>query len=135
MSLEREMIDACCDPTCYHMQRNKAFKEARAACIAELLSDPQGESDRAHDQAVRDCVTAIEGLMKHQVKAAPEVQGAPSRSEAAQIHPGWKLVPHEPTKEMIEAGNEQYNRMMWMKDYWQAMWHAAPDCSTSKENP
>ena len=39
---------------------------------------------------------------------------------------GWKLVPHEPTEEMIDAGVEQYNRMAYMKDYWQAMWHAAP---------
>lgn len=67
MSWEREMIDACCDPTCYHMQRNKAFQEARAACIAELLSDPQDESDYAYDRAVRHCVSAIEALMKHQV--------------------------------------------------------------------
>jgi hypothetical protein len=71
MSLEREMIDACCDPSCYHMQRNKAFKEARAACIAELLSDPQGETDHAYDRAIKHCVTAIEALMKHQVKPSP----------------------------------------------------------------
>ena len=74
MSWEREMIDACCDPSCYHMQRNKAFKEARAACVAELLSDPQGEPDYAYDRAVRDCVNAIEALMKHQVQAAPKSQ-------------------------------------------------------------
>lgn len=67
MSWEREMIDACCDPSCYHMQRNKAFREARAACIAELLSDPQDESDQAYDRAVRDCVSAIDRLIKVQV--------------------------------------------------------------------
>lgn len=70
MSWEREMIDAACDPSCYHMQRNKALKEARAACIAELLSDPQDEADRAYDRAVRDCVNAIEALMKHQVNTS-----------------------------------------------------------------
>ena len=74
MSWEREMIDACCDPSCYHMQRNKALKEARAACIAELLSDPQDEVDQAYDRAIRDCVSAIEALMKHQV--APQGQSA-----------------------------------------------------------
>ena len=76
MSWEREMIDAACDPTCYHMQRNKALREARAACIAELLSDPQDESDHAYDRAIRHCVTAIEALMKHQVQVAPKDQSA-----------------------------------------------------------
>ena len=70
------MIDAACDPTCYHMQRNKALREARAACIAELLSDPQDESDHAYDRAIRHCVTAIEALMKHQVQVAPKDQSA-----------------------------------------------------------
>ena len=76
MSLEREMIDACCDPSCYHMQRNKAFREAINACISEHLDDPQDEPDKAYDIAIRHCVAAIERLMKHQV--APKVEGAPS---------------------------------------------------------
>jgi hypothetical protein len=67
VSWEREMLDACCDPSCYHMQRNKAFKEARAACIAEHLSDPRCEADQAYDLAIRHCVAAIERLMKAQV--------------------------------------------------------------------
>ena len=74
MSWEREMIDACCDPVCYHMQRNKAFREAINACIAEHLSDPTGEQeDIAYDQAIRGCVSAIEKLMKAQV--APKDSG------------------------------------------------------------
>lgn len=76
MSWEREMIDAACDPSCYHMQRHKAFREARAACIAEHLDDPQDEADKAYDRAIRHCVAAIEKLMKHQVKAAPKDEGA-----------------------------------------------------------
>ena len=67
MNWEKEMIDAACDPSCRHTARNQAFKEARAACIAELLSDPQDESDHAYDRAIKHCVTAIERLMKHQV--------------------------------------------------------------------
>lgn len=72
MSWEREMIDACCDPVCYHIQRNKAFREAMNACIAEHLSDPTGEpEDVAYDQAIRDCIAAIERLMKRQVVSNP----------------------------------------------------------------
>lgn len=80
------MTDACCDPSCYHMQRNKAFKEARAACIAELLSDPQGEPDYAYDRAVRDCVNAIEALMKHQV-APSDSSASLTCTNAASLHP------------------------------------------------
>jgi hypothetical protein len=38
----------------------------------------------------------------------------------------WKLVPHEPTKEMIDAGYEQWHRVGTTADAWMAMWHAAP---------
>ena len=77
MSLEREMIDACCDPSCYHMQRNKAFREAINACISEHLDDPQDEADKAYDIAIRHCVAAIEQLMKHQVGALAPQAGLP----------------------------------------------------------
>lgn len=39
----------------------------------------------------------------------------------------WKLVPHEPTKEMLEAGHEQWHRIGTTTDAWQAMYCAAPD--------
>lgn len=47
--------------------RQKALQAARNACIAELLAEPQEETDHAYDRAVRHCVTAIEGLIKYQV--------------------------------------------------------------------
>lgn len=37
-----------------------------------------------------------------------------------------KLVPHEPTKEMLEAGREQWERIGYASDVWQAMYCAAP---------
>lgn len=45
----------------------QGLRDARKACIAEHLDDPQDESDTAYDLAIRHCVTAIEKLMNHQV--------------------------------------------------------------------
>jgi hypothetical protein len=74
-----------CPPSCYHTQRNKAFQEARAACIAESLSDPQDDSDRAYDRAIRHCVAAIEALMKHQVPAPRDDYDA----HTGKLHPQY----------------------------------------------
>lgn len=47
---------------------------------------------------------------------------------------GWKLVPHEPTKEMIEAGREQWHRIGTTTDAWQAMFCAAPTPERAQES-
>jgi hypothetical protein len=40
---------------------------------------------------------------------------------------GWKLTPHRPTREMIDAATEQWHRLGGPDDAWMAMWHAAPE--------
>lgn len=45
-----------------------------------------------------------------------------------------KVVPHEPTKEMIEAGREQLDRMGFVKDVWQAMYCAAPLAQSAEQD-
>lgn len=51
----------------------RGLKDARNACVGELLVDATGEADDiAYDNAVRDCVSAIERLMKHQVAGSAE---------------------------------------------------------------
>ncbi|WP_248321988.1 hypothetical protein [Caballeronia sp. Sq4a] len=59
-----------------------------------------------HDEA-----STINGLLAASASAEPEFS---------------KVVPHEPTKEMLEAGREQLDRMGFVNDVWQAMYCAAP---------
>ena len=71
MSWEKEMAEATCDfPTCERQAYQRGLQDARKACIAELLSDPQDdEGDRAYDRGVRDCVSAIEKM--YRIEVAP----------------------------------------------------------------
>jgi len=46
----------------------------------------------------------------------------------------WKLVPHKPTKEMLEAGCEQWHRIGTTEDAWQAMYCAAPEFSGESDD-
>ncbi len=66
-SWEREMQEACCVfPACELQAYEQGLRDARKACIA--VSDPQdNDGDKAYDQAVRDCVRAVEALIKVQV--------------------------------------------------------------------
>lgn len=68
MSWEREMQEACCDfPTCERQAYQRGLADARKACIAELLDDPQpGTGDETYDSAIHDCIFAIEELISHE---------------------------------------------------------------------
>jgi len=65
--------------------------------------------------------------------AIKSILAAPSVDAQAAVAEGWKLVPHEPTKEMLEAGREQWHRVGTTTDAWQAMFCAAPAQPTDKE--
>ena len=40
---------------------------------------------------------------------------------------GWELLPLTPTKDMIEAGQEQWHRIGTATDAWKAMYGSCPD--------
>lgn len=52
---------------------------------------------------------------------------AAALSTEANAPEGWRLVPHEPTAEMLAAGREQWHRVGSTADAWMAMWQAAPE--------
>ena len=62
-----------------------------------------------------------------------ETHVQPALEVVKKVFNGWKLVPHEPTKEMLEVGHEQWHRIGTTKDAWQAMYCAAPECPAEGE--
>lgn len=93
-------------------------KTDTAVAKPRTLNFAHYEAFDAAGRKVQKEIDAFKAAISESV-AAPT---APSSDTA-----GAKTVPHEPTKEMLEAGREQLNRMGFVKDVWQAMYCAAPE--------
>ncbi|PXX41130.1 hypothetical protein NA66_1001740 [Burkholderia pyrrocinia] len=109
----------------------EAISKKRDAPSAPL----EGTGNGADALIKRLCV--LRGKLRDDVGAWEVVRDAidalsrtPRTEVAGAVQEGWKLVPHIPTKEMIEAGCEQWHWIGTTTDAWQAMFCAAPDAPT-----
>ncbi|HFT9087069.1 TPA: hypothetical protein ACJFSB_000693 [Escherichia coli] len=90
-----------------------AYTAPPAPVSDSLLSELLGIAKRAADEA-DECAHAefSDDAMKHSAaiadweRRAAMLQGAVGNSPV--IQDGWRLVPEEPTHEMLEAGDEQF---------------------------
>lgn len=95
------------------MNDEQIIERCKAAGI-KWIPPQQDEDDSGAFPGMFDMVTMSEmrALLAASASAEPEFS---------------KVVPHDPTKEMLEAGREQLDRMGFVKDVWQAMYGAAKE--------
>ena len=73
-------------------------------------------------------ISKIQSILASEIECSIfEQHVQPALEIVKKVFDGWKLVPHQPTKEMLEAGCEQWHRVGTTTDAWQAMYCAAPD--------
>jgi hypothetical protein len=73
-------------------------------------------------------INKISSILASEIECSVfETHVQPALEVVRKVFVGWKLVPHEPTKEMIDAGLEQWHRIGTTEDAWQAMYCAAPE--------